>query len=61
MSNQLSVELETIFNHWASVPITDPEVKKLVQLAMVPNREVLRNLNTGNDDETVNGFPQHGK
>jgi phage/plasmid-like protein (TIGR03299 family) len=56
MSNQLSVELEAIFNHWTRVRITDPEVKKLIQLAMVPNKEVLRNLNTGKDDELSTVF-----
>ncbi len=56
MSNQLSVELEAIFNHWSRVRITDGEVKKLIQLAMVPNKEVLRNLNTGKDDELSTVF-----
>ncbi len=51
ISNKLSVELEAIFNHWAKVRITDPEVKKLIQLAMVPNKEVLNNLQAGKDDE----------
>ena len=51
ISNTLSVELEAIFNHWAKVRITDPEVKKLIQLAMVPNKEVLHNLQAGKDDE----------
>ena len=51
ISSKLSAELETIFNHWATVRITDPEVRKLIQLAMVPNKEVLQNLNAGNDDE----------
>ena len=56
MSNQLSVELEAIFNHWTRVRITDPEVKKLIQLAMVPNKEVLRNLNTEKEDELSTVF-----
>jgi hypothetical protein len=56
MSNNLSVELEAIFNHWARVKITDPEVKKLIQIAMVPNKEVLKNLNAGKDDELSTVF-----
>ena len=56
MSNQLSVELEAMFNHWSRVRITDTEVKKLIQLAMVPNKEVLRNLNTDRDDELSTVF-----
>ena len=50
ISNKLSTELETIFNQWALLRITDPEVKKLIQLAMVPNKEVLHNLQTGKQD-----------
>ncbi|ANH83892.1 alpha/beta hydrolase [Niabella ginsenosidivorans] len=51
ISNNLSLELEQIFNRWTKVRITDPEVKKLIQLAMVPNKEVLHNLQTGAEDE----------
>jgi len=36
ITNQLSNELEGIFNQWAKVRITDPEVKKLIQMALVP-------------------------
>jgi phage/plasmid-like protein (TIGR03299 family) len=49
--NNLSGELEAVFNQWAKVRISDSEVKKLVQLAMVPNKEVLKNLQSGKDDE----------
>jgi len=38
------------------VRITDGEVKKLIQLAMVPNKEVLRNIQTGNLDELSTCF-----
>ena len=38
ITNQLSNELEGIFNQWAKVRITDPEVKKLIQMALVPNK-----------------------
>ena len=51
ISNQLSAQMEDIFNHWAKVHITDGEVKKLIQLALVPNKEVLRNIQTGNLDD----------
>ncbi len=56
ISNLLSVELEQIFNQWAKVRITDKEVKKLIQLAMVPNKEVLHNLYTGQTDELSTCF-----
>ena len=56
ISNQLSKEMESIFNRWAQVRITDTEVKKLIQLAMVPNKEVLQNLQAGKDDELSTCF-----
>jgi len=43
----LSAQLEDIFNRWAKVRISDKEVLKLIQLAMVPNREVLKDLQAG--------------
>lgn len=51
ISNKLSQELETIFNHWAKVRITDMEVKKLIQLAMCPNKETLQALQTGEENQ----------
>lgn len=51
ISNLLTVELEAIYNRWARVRISDPQVKRLVQMAMAPNREVLQNLRTGKTDE----------
>lgn len=56
ISNQLSLQLETVFNQWAKVRITDPQVKKLIQLALVPNKEVLQNIISGKDDETSTCF-----
>ena len=56
ISNQLSVQLEGIFNQWAKVRITDKEVQKLIQLAMVPNKEVLQNIEKGEMDELSNCF-----
>ena len=51
ISNRLSIQLEEVFNSWSKVQIKDKEVKKLIQLAMVPNKEVLDNLNAGKLDE----------
>jgi len=56
ISNMLSNQLDTIFNQWAKVRITDSEVRKLIRLAMVPNKEVLRNLQTGSIDELSKCF-----
>jgi phage/plasmid-like protein (TIGR03299 family) len=51
ISNNLSRELETIFNRWTKVSITDAEVKKLIQLALTPNKETLQSVQTGKADE----------
>ena len=56
ISNKLSAELETIFNNWSKVKITDPEVKKLIQLALVPNKEVFKNIQEGKEDELSTCF-----
>jgi phage/plasmid-like protein (TIGR03299 family) len=51
ISNVLSGELQGLFNHWSQVRITDKETKKLIQIAMAPNNEVLKNLEAGKMDE----------
>ena len=56
ISNQLSGQLEALFNQWAKVRMTDPDVKKLIQLAMIPNKEVLKNVQAGKDDELSTCF-----
>lgn len=56
ISNQISVQLEGIFNQWTKVPITDKEVQKLIQLVMVPNKEVLQNIQKGEMDELSTCF-----
>lgn len=56
ITNKLSSELESIFNRWTKVRINDTEVKKLIQLAMVPNKEVLHNIQSGKDDELSTCF-----
>ncbi len=56
ISNKLSEELEGIFNQWARVTITDAEVKKLIQQAMVPSKEVLHNLQAGQLDDLSTCF-----
>jgi phage/plasmid-like protein (TIGR03299 family) len=50
ITGTLGAELESIFNHWAGIPITDKQVKLLVQQAMCPNKEVLKNLQNGAHD-----------
>ncbi len=50
LSNKLTGQIEGIFNQWAKVRISDSEVKKLIQMAMSPNKETLNNLITRKDD-----------
>jgi phage/plasmid-like protein (TIGR03299 family) len=56
ISNKLSEQLGDIFNHWAKVSITDSEVKKLIELAMAPSKEVLHNLHSGKLNELSTNF-----
>jgi phage/plasmid-like protein (TIGR03299 family) len=51
ISNKISMELEDIFNRWAKLRIEDKEVKKLIQMALAPNKETLHNLNTGKQED----------
>lgn len=51
ISSNIGAELDEIFNRWSQVKITDKEVKKLVQIAMAPSKDVLTNLRDGKNDE----------
>lgn len=51
ISNHLSVEMESIFNRWTKVRITDKEVRKLIMQALVPNKEMLLALEQGREDK----------
>lgn len=39
LSNQFSDLLEGIFNQWTKVKVSDPEMKKLIQLSLCPDKE----------------------
>jgi phage/plasmid-like protein (TIGR03299 family) len=56
ISNQLSDQLETILNQWTKVKITEPDLQQLIRLALVPNKEVLENINTGQWDDLSTCF-----
>lgn len=56
ISYKLSEQLEEVFNNWTKVTITDPELHRLIQLAMVPNKEVLDNISKGQFDELSTCF-----
>jgi len=56
ITNLLAKEMEGVFNQWAKVKITDKQVKKLVQIAMAPNKETWQNLQMGKKDEFSSVF-----
>lgn len=51
ISNNFSKALDTIFNHWTKVCITDAEIKKLIQLALTPNKETLQAVQAEKETE----------
>lgn len=51
ISNQLSVQMENIFNHWSKVPVTDNQLNQLIRQTLVPNKEALQALNEGREEE----------
>jgi len=56
LANTLSNQLEGIFNEWTKVKVTDREVRKLIQLALCPNKETLHLLKKGAEDEVSTMF-----
>lgn len=56
LANTLSNQLEGIFNEWTKVKVTDREVRKLIQMALCPNKETLDLLKKGADDEVSTVF-----
>jgi len=56
LANKLSNEMEGIFNQWAKVKVNDAEVKKLIQLALCPNKETLQHLQKGREEEISTVF-----
>lgn len=51
LANKLSNGLENTFNHWAKIKVSDDQIKKLIQLALCPNKETLDHLQRGKSDE----------
>ena len=56
ITNTLSGQLDDLFNQWSKVKITDKEVYKLIQLALIPNKEVLRDIKRGKENELSTQF-----
>jgi phage/plasmid-like protein (TIGR03299 family) len=56
ISGILSDELDSIFNRWAKVRITDKDMLRLIQHAMAPTKEVLQKVIDENIDEYSSQF-----
>lgn len=56
MVNTLTPILGDIYNQWARVRIKDSELKRLIELALCPNKEVYDKLIHGQLDETSTVF-----
>lgn len=55
ISNQLSEQLEQLFNKWAKTNITDDNIKKLIRLAIIPDKEIL----DGPGSNRIEDIPTH--
>ncbi|MDO5615556.1 MAG: DUF932 domain-containing protein [Cruoricaptor ignavus] len=51
LANKLSQRLEGTFNEWAKIQVSDQGIRKLIELALCPNKETLEHLKKGNTDE----------
>ncbi len=56
LADTLSNQLEGVFNQWTKVKVTDQEVKKLIQLALCPNKETFDLLKKGAENEVSTVF-----
>lgn len=56
ISDRLASNLEAIFNYWTRTRIGDKEVKKIIQHAMAPDKEVLKKLQEGRNEELSSCF-----
>lgn len=56
ISNRLAEQMGAMLNRWAKVRITDRQVKQLIQLAMVPNKEVWQAIRAGQDENLSTYF-----
>lgn len=56
LANTLSNQLQDIFNNWTTVKVSDQEVKKLIRLALCPNKETLEYIKKGAEDELSTVF-----
>ncbi|UPZ36531.1 DUF945 domain-containing protein [Sphingobacterium sp. PCS056] len=51
ITDNLSTQIQDIFNHWTTVRISDDQVKRLIEIALAPSKDVLKNVLEGNEEE----------
>lgn len=51
LANIMSLKLEDTFNSWSKIRIKDSEVRKIIQLALCPNKETFNLIKKGAEDE----------
>ncbi|MFC5873220.1 phage/plasmid-like protein TIGR03299 [Chryseobacterium arachidis] len=56
MANSMTTQMDGIFNSWANIRVKDSEVRKLIQLALCPNKETFDLLKKGANDELSTMF-----
>ncbi|KVV16237.1 phage/plasmid-like protein [Flavobacterium sp. TAB 87] len=56
ITDTLSSQMQNIFNYWATVPIKDKAVKKLITLALAPSKEIYSNLKNNTTQELSSCF-----
>ncbi len=56
LANTMTAQMDGIFNNWTKVKVKDSEVRKLIQLALCPNKESYDLLKKGADDELSTMF-----
>ena len=56
LANSMTAQMDGIFNRWAGIRVKDSEVRKLIQLALCPNKETYNLLKKGAEDELSTMF-----
>ena len=56
LANTMTTQMEGIFNNWSKIKVKDSEVRKLIQLALCPNKESYNLLKKGAEDDLSTMF-----
>lgn len=56
LANTMTTKLDVVFNNWANIKVKDSEVRKLIQVALCPNKETFDLIKKGAEDELSTMF-----